>query len=196
VRSDWATALLTRNWPNGLLCGERVRAPSLHNRIVIALHSPYELVEPGLRICLPENGPGSDRIRCGAVRSLRSGLSGNSREIRALFAYLGAKPAEVLRSPDCVAERGANLSPAKFPANRENNKEFARFWAPKPHSCSLNCTFCGGSTAVSVNRNRELTGAYQRILFPVQDLLQGFNEETERWRQMAGVVEKLLAEEQ
>jgi hypothetical protein len=49
---------------------------------------------------------------------------------------------------------------------------------------------------VSVNRNRELTGAYQRILFPVQDLLQGFNEETERWRQMAGVVEKLLAEEQ
>ena len=49
--------------------------------------------------------PGQYCIRCRAVRSLQSGSSGNNREIRALFAPFGAKPAEVVCSPDCVAER-------------------------------------------------------------------------------------------
>jgi hypothetical protein len=38
------------------------------------------------------------------VRSLQSGLSGNNREIRALFAYFGAKRVEFPCSSDCVAE--------------------------------------------------------------------------------------------
>jgi hypothetical protein len=53
----------------------------------------------------PGDKPGQYRIRCRAVRSLRSGLFGNNRERRALFAYFGAEPAEFLCSADCVAER-------------------------------------------------------------------------------------------
>jgi len=37
---------------------------------------------------------GADRLHCWAIRSLQSGLSGNNREIGALFVYLGAKRAE------------------------------------------------------------------------------------------------------
>jgi hypothetical protein len=44
------------------------------------------------------------RIRCRAVRSLRSGLPENNREIRPLFAHFGAKRVDFLCSSDCVAE--------------------------------------------------------------------------------------------
>ena len=47
---------------------------------------------------------GKYRIRCRAVRSLQSGLFGNNREIRALFAYFGAKRVEFPCSSDCMAE--------------------------------------------------------------------------------------------
>ena len=44
-------------------------------------------------------------IRRRAVRSPQSGLSRNTREIRALFAYFGIERLEFLCPSDCVAER-------------------------------------------------------------------------------------------
>ena len=45
------------------------------------------------------------------VLSLQSGLSGNNREIRALFAYFSAERAKILCSSDCVAE-GEGFEPS------------------------------------------------------------------------------------
>ena len=56
-------------------------------RLVIALHSPNALLETGLSMCPPEKSRDSHPLRCRAVRSLLSGLSGKNREIRACFAY-------------------------------------------------------------------------------------------------------------
>jgi hypothetical protein len=80
-------------------------------RLVIALRSPNALLEAGLRMCLPEKSQDRDRIRCRAVRSLQSGLSGNNRKIRACFAYFGVQRPEFLCNPDCVAE-GEGFEPS------------------------------------------------------------------------------------
>src|SRR5258706_13820229 len=52
---------------------------------VIAFHSPNALLETGLRMCPPEKGRDSDRLRRRAVSSLRSDLFRDYREIRATF---------------------------------------------------------------------------------------------------------------
>jgi len=49
-------------------------------RLVIALHSPDAHFETGLRICLTEKRPDSDRIECRTVRSLQSDLFANYRK--------------------------------------------------------------------------------------------------------------------
>ena len=85
---------------------------------LIALPSPYAHLETGPRMCPPEKSLGNDCIRCRGVRSPQSGLSGNNREIRALFAYLGAERAEFLCSPDCVAEGEGFEPPVPFQAQR------------------------------------------------------------------------------
>jgi len=74
-------------------------------RLVIALHSPNALLKTGLRMCPPEKS--RDSTASNAEQSVfRSPVfSRNNREIRALFAYFGAKRAEFLCSSDCVAER-------------------------------------------------------------------------------------------
>jgi len=59
-------------------------------------------------------------------------------------------------------QSGANHSLPEFPANRENNREFRESCPPKSHSSTLNRTFCERSSQVDPNRNRELTGTYQR----------------------------------
>jgi len=74
-------------------------------RALTALPSPYAHLETGLRMCPPEKSLDNHCVRCRGVRSPQSGLSGNNREIRALFAYFGAKRMKFLCSPDCVAER-------------------------------------------------------------------------------------------
>ena len=51
--------------------------------LVIAFHSPNALLETGLRMCPPEKGRDSDRLRRRAVRSLRSDLFRDYRETRA-----------------------------------------------------------------------------------------------------------------
>ena len=69
------------------------------------------------------------------------------------------------------AQSGANLSPPKFPANRENNREFARFWPPKSHSCSLNCTEKPRMRPKSKQGiNRGVSGEFDSL---IRDLLQG-----------------------
>ena len=66
-----------------------VRVNSLwpNPRLLIALHSPNARLETGLRMCPLEKSQGTDRIRCRAVRSLRSGLLEKNREKRACFAH-------------------------------------------------------------------------------------------------------------
>src|ERR1017187_4228410 len=49
---------------------------------MIALHSPYALLETGLRMCPPEKSQDSDLIRCRAVRSLQVRMRGGGRGIR------------------------------------------------------------------------------------------------------------------
>jgi hypothetical protein len=94
----------------------KVNSLWLSPRIVIALHSPNAMFETGLRMCLPEKSQDSNRIRCRAVRSLQSGLFGNNREIRALFAYFSARRAEFLCRADCVAEGEEFELSVPFPA--------------------------------------------------------------------------------
>src|SRR5437879_13338032 len=76
------------------------------------------MLETGLCMCPPEKSDGSPPPRGRAVRSLQSGLSRKNREIRALFAYFGAKRAEFLCSPDCVAEGEGFEPPVRFPVQR------------------------------------------------------------------------------
>jgi hypothetical protein len=59
--------------------------------ILIALHSPYAILETGLRICHPEKSQHVGAIRSRAVRSLQSMLSNEYREKRACFAHFGGK---------------------------------------------------------------------------------------------------------
>jgi hypothetical protein len=80
-------------------------------RLLIALHSPDAVLETGLRRRLREKS--RHRAAFAAEQSvLCSPVCGsNNREIRALFAYFGAKRVEFLRSRDCMAEReGFELS--------------------------------------------------------------------------------------
>ena len=86
---------------------------------LIALPSPYAHFETGPRMCPPEKSLDNHCVRCRGVRSPQSGLSGNNREIRALFAYFGAKRVRFLCSPDCVAE-GEGFEPSVL------------FWPAKP----------------------------------------------------------------
>jgi hypothetical protein len=58
-------------------------------RLVIALHSPCALREPGLRMCVSEKSRDGDGLYRRLVRSLQSGLSRKNREIRACFAHFG-----------------------------------------------------------------------------------------------------------
>ncbi len=59
--------------------------------ILIALHSPYAILETALRICHPEKSQHVDAIRSRAVRSLQSMLSNECREKRACFAHFARK---------------------------------------------------------------------------------------------------------
>jgi hypothetical protein len=70
---------------------------------LIVLHSPYASLKPDCACALWRKGGRCPLCR-GAVRSLKSGLPVNNREIRALFAYFGADRAEILCSSDCMAE--------------------------------------------------------------------------------------------
>ena len=88
-----------------LLCRQKVNSRSPNPQLLIALHSPNGLRETGLRMCLPEKSQDIDLLGRWAVRSLQSGLYGNYREIRALFAYFRVKGAKFLCASDCVAER-------------------------------------------------------------------------------------------
>src|ERR1039458_10676522 len=85
-----------------------------------------------------------------------------SQELRAVFSARQT----LWRS----RQSGANLSLPKFPANREFNREFSKFWPAKPHFYSLNCSFGSTNPKASANRNRELTGAYQGIHSPDQGI--------------------------
>jgi hypothetical protein len=67
-------------------------------RLLIALHSPYALLETGLRMCPPEKSRDSDALHCRVVRSLQFMLLSNNREIRAFSAYFGGKKANFLCS--------------------------------------------------------------------------------------------------
>jgi hypothetical protein len=101
----------------------KVNPHAPRHRFVIALPSPCGVVETGLRIRLLGKSPSSDRIGCGAVRSLQSALSGNNREIRALFVYFGGKRAGFLCTSDCVAEREGFEPPVPFRARRFSRPE-------------------------------------------------------------------------
>ena len=83
----------------------KVNSLGSNPQLMIALHSPNALLKTGLRMCPPEKS--RDSTASNAEQSVfRSPvLSRNNREIRALFAYFGAKRAEFLCSSDCVAER-------------------------------------------------------------------------------------------
>jgi len=63
----------------------------LNPRVVIALHSPSALLETGLHSCPPEKSQDKGRLRCPAVRSLRSGLFKHNREKLAYFTYFGGE---------------------------------------------------------------------------------------------------------
>ena len=69
----------------------QVKSLSPHHRFVIALHSPDRVTETGLRLCPPEKGQQIEAIRSRSVRSLQSALRTKYCEIRACFAYFGAK---------------------------------------------------------------------------------------------------------
>jgi hypothetical protein len=73
-------------------------------RFLIALHSPYALLETGLRMCPPGEKAGRCPLRRRAARSLKSRLPVSNRKIRALFAYFGGRRPNFLCSADCLAE--------------------------------------------------------------------------------------------
>jgi len=59
----------------------RVNSPRPNPWFLIALHSPYALLETGLRMCPAEKSRDSDPVCSGAVRSPQSGLLRNNHEI-------------------------------------------------------------------------------------------------------------------
>jgi hypothetical protein len=106
----------------------KVNSLWLNPRILIALHSPCALLETRLRMCLPEKTV-KKRPTARAVRSLQSGLPLNNREILALsrISAQNKRNSSAVETAWRSAQSGANLSPVKFPANRENNREFSQF---------------------------------------------------------------------
>ena len=73
--------------------------------ILIALHSPYAILETGLRICHPEKSQPVDAIRSRAVRSLQSALRTKYYEIRASLRISRQKAGQFLCGLDLLAER-------------------------------------------------------------------------------------------
>jgi hypothetical protein len=63
----------------------------LNFQLLIALHSPYAVLETGLRMCPAEKSRDSDLVVTLGVRSLQSGLLRNYREKWASFAYFEGK---------------------------------------------------------------------------------------------------------
>ena len=86
---------------------------------VVALHSPNGTLETGLPESLAEKIQDTGRLCCRAVRSLQSGLCANNREIRALFAYFGAKGERNFSAVQtCVAEGEGFEPPVPFQVQR------------------------------------------------------------------------------
>ena len=75
----------------------------------------------------------------------------------AKFSLFRSKTATFLWRPDCVAERAVKREPlsAKFPANREKYREFARFRPRNRTSISLNCTIPLRKPSIRLNWNRQ-----------------------------------------
>jgi hypothetical protein len=69
----------------------RSNSLSPHHRFAIALRSPFAIPETGLQTCPPEKNRQIGAIRSRSVRSLQSALRPKYCEIRACFAYFGAK---------------------------------------------------------------------------------------------------------
>jgi hypothetical protein len=64
--------------------------------ILIALHSPYAILETGLRICHPEISQHVGAIRSRAVRSLQSMLSNEYAKNWHVSRILGERAADFL----------------------------------------------------------------------------------------------------
>ena len=84
-------------------------------RIVIALHSRERICKSDYRWGLQRKSARKG-LACVGVRSLRSGLPMEYREIPAFFVPLASKTAEFLYGSDCVAERAVTVMAASLQA--------------------------------------------------------------------------------
>jgi hypothetical protein len=163
---------------SGLVAGDvsivgEVKSLSLIHRFLIALHSLREVEETGLSDCSSENKPGNLDREMHVGHFLRSGLRTKVRELRRFKSIpRGTQPGfSTVQTVWRSAQSGAKPSPPKFPANREKYREFADFGLSKPHSCSLNCSFCGSTSLYSVIRNREFTGRIREVISRIREVL-------------------------
>src|ERR1035441_2143506 len=83
-----------------------------------------------------------------------------SQELRAVFSARQT----LWRS----RQSGANLSPPKFPGNRENNREFSRFYLPKTAPVLSKLHISLGKPFSNQNSSREFSRTYQGISFSYQ----------------------------
>ena len=158
--------------------GCRVRWSTRHPspRLSIACIRLMPTLKTGLRMCPAEKRRDSDPFA--AEQSVL--CSPVCLGIIAKYGHLsriaeGEEPTfSAVQTAWRSAQSGANLSPVKFPANRENNREFAKSCPLKPHSFSLSYTFdrrkylCRRKSEQGINR--DVTGRYQGIYLPDQGI--------------------------
>jgi hypothetical protein len=83
----------------------QVKALSPHHRFVIALHSPYEVAETGLRGCPPEKKAAKAHSLSSTDRFLQCGFGEIIAELRRFSAVFPGLSPGFLYVPDCVAEQ-------------------------------------------------------------------------------------------
>jgi DNA-binding transcriptional MerR regulator len=98
-----------------------------------------------------------------ALKSHRRVLEKNVTRTRSLILLESEREFSAVETEWRSTQSGANSSPDKFPGNRENNREFARFWSSKAHFISLNSTLCWRNGVSVGNRNRELSGGIREL---------------------------------
>ena|SRR5208283_1317889 len=128
-RQSRKTATIASSLKSGPNVPAKVNSRWPNPRLLIALHSPSPLGETGLRICPAEKRRDSTSFQLISPFSAVRFADEILRNTGMFRVFRGKSRRDFSAAKTCwrSAQSGANFSPREFPANRENNREFAKF---------------------------------------------------------------------
>src|SRR6266446_8369243 len=105
---------------------------------------------------------------------LQCNLKARPTELRRFSAILAVMPLDfsAVQTAWRSRESGANHSLPEFPANRELNREFCKFWGSKTALLISKLYISEGNKRSGISPSREFPGMYQGIGFSYQRCVQ------------------------